>query len=459
VSALRNRRYITAPPESGLLSVDGSWSPGIFQILRSRHDPVRFGERRRQLYGTVGAMRIFGTTMVMATGAEAAEQILLDRGKAFASGSAWELIIGPFFPRGLMLLDSTEHHAHRRIMQSALTSTQTAADFSRLQPEIRKALSVIPPGRMLLYPFFRDLALRLAVETFVAVPLTPAQYDQLAKTFTTTVRAGTSLIRFPIPRSRYARGVTSRRELEDFFRLHLQEKRANATPDLFSRLCHSVVDGYELSDADVVNHMIFLLMAAHDTTQVAMTQLTYRLASNRGWQNRVVEECANLPEELTYENVSAAQVPQLDRVLRESLRMCPPVPAIPRRAIRDTEVIGRFIPAGTRVTIPSLPNHRNEAVWEDPHRFDPDRFLPERLTEVHRFAWCPFGGGVHKCLGMHFALAEIKAVIVQLLRSFELSVPIGYEIPMDYSALPVPKDGLPVTLTPRSSTRILNTPS
>nr|WP_042376518.1 cytochrome P450 [Gordonia alkanivorans] len=448
---MRNRVFVKAPAGSGLQSIEGSWAPSILQLIRLRRDPIRFGALRRKRFGPVGATRLLGAPMVMATGAQAAEEVLVNRDKAFSNGGGWNLVIGPFFPRGLMLLDFDEHRAHRRIMQEAFTPAALRGYFTRLDPVARAAADELAGGQVELYPYFKDLTLRIAAEVFVDVELTDEEYLRLATAFTDTVRAGTTLLRLRIPGSRYARGFAGRRYLEDFFTAHLPAKRAADGSDLFSRLCQATTDdGQRFSDDDVVNHMIFVLMAAHDTTQIALTQLGYQLARHPRWQQRVYDEIASLPQELTYDDLGADRLPVLDRVLRETLRMCTPVPGYPRRAVKDTAILGRYIPAGTRVTVPSLTNHNsNEQVWEHAETFDPDRFLPERFTQVHRFAWTPFGGGAHKCIGMYFAMREITLLYVHLLRRFELSVPSGYTAPMDYSALPIPTDGLPVTLTPR----------
>ncbi len=106
---------------------------------------------------------------------------------------------------------------------------------------------------------------------------------------------------------------------------------------------------------------------------------------------------------------------------------------------------------GTIVTTSSLSGQRDPEFFTNPDMFDPERFCPERAEDkTHRFAWMPFGGGVHKCIGLYFGQMEIKTIMHHLLRGYEWSVPADYELPMDYSALPVPKDKLPpVTLRRR----------
>uniref|UniRef100_UPI0009DB184D cytochrome P450 n=1 Tax=Rhodococcus sp. R1101 TaxID=1170698 RepID=UPI0009DB184D len=96
--------------------------------------------------------------------------------------------------------------------------------------------------------------------------------------------------------------------------------------------------------------------------------------------------------------------------------------------------------------------HHMAEYWPEPERFDPERFADHRREDkVHRYAWEPFGGGVHKCLGMHFAGAEVTAIVHQLLLRFEWYVDPGYVAPLDFTSLPFPSDGQPVDLRLRSA--------
>ena len=93
------------------------------------------------------------------------------------------------------------------------------------------------------------------------------------------------------------------------------------------------------------------------------------------------------------------------------------------------------------------PTQRMEPWWRDPDTFDPERFSDERREDAaHKYAWMPFGGGVHKCIGMHFGSMEVKAIMHQLLLRNTWSIPVGYEPVMDYGTGPFPGDGLPIEL-------------
>jgi cytochrome P450 len=88
-----------------------------------------------------------------------------------------------------------------------------------------------------------------------------------------------------------------------------------------------------------------------------------------------------------------------------------------------------------------------EELWPDPFRFDPERFSEQRREDkVHPYAWVPFGGGAHKCIGLHFAELQVKAILHQAVQRYCWKVAPGYEMPIDATSLPVPADGLPVKL-------------
>lgn len=134
-------------------------------------------------------------------------------------------------------------------------------------------------------------------------------------------------------------------------------------------------------------------------------------------------------------------------MIKEALRLVAPVPALARRTVKDTSVLGHFVPAGTLASAAIGFTHHMEEYWPDPERFDPERFAEHRREDkVHQHAWEPFGTGAHKCIGMRFGTVEIKAIMHQMLQRFRWTVPEGYEMPIDTTALPVPADGMPVTL-------------
>ncbi|MBA2311040.1 MAG: cytochrome P450 [Pseudonocardiales bacterium] len=434
------------PAGSGLAGVPGDRGlPLIGYSVQIQREALAFGRWRYDTYGPVSWGSMFGVRLVGVLGPDGTEAVLVNRDKAF-SQAGWSYFIGPFFRRGLMLLDFTEHHYHRRIMQDAFTRDRLAGYLDAMQPGLAAGVKAWEPAEgFSWYDAMKHLLLRNATDVFVGVELGDRQ-QRIFQAFLDTVRAGLSVVRKPVPGGRWAAGLRGRRVLEEFFSGELPAKRASRDADLFSVLCRArSEDGEQFSDADVVNHMIFLLMAAHDTTTIAMASIGYQLARHPDWQERLRAEVLAAPEQLSYADLDA--LPSVDLVTKESLRLLSPVHVMPRKAVKDTEVLGHHIPAGTFVNVSPWFNHTMGEYWPDPLRFDPERFAEHRREDkVHRYAWAPFGGGVHKCIGMSFGTMQIKATLNQLLRQYRWSVPAGYEMPVDTRALPVPADKLPVRL-------------
>ncbi len=418
----------------------------FFEYLR---DPVALMRRQYDHYGPVAPLHQLGRTWVMLLGPDACGAVLRNPDKAFANAPAWTHLVGPFFHRGLMLLDFEEHHLHRRIMQEAFTRPRLAGYAERQHPAIERGLAAWDAGPAFpTYPAFKQLTLDIAADIFMggAEDHGPEEMARVNRAFVDCVQAAGSIVRKDLPLTRWRRGHRGRRVLDDFLRHYLPARRAERTDDLFSQLCHvESDDGERFSDDDVVDHMVFLMMAAHDTSTSTLTTMVRHLGQQPEWQERCRAEAEALPERPTLAELDSLVA--LPLVMKESLRLTAPVPVVVRQTVKDTEVAGVRIPRGTFCTVALQHTHLMPELWSDPERFDPERFAEGRREDkVHRDAWQPFGGGVHKCLGMVFAGMEVTAVMHHLLRGFEWRVDPGYRPPMDNLALPFPKDGQPVAL-------------
>jgi cytochrome P450 len=440
--------FCVPPRTSTLKAIPGDAGlPLIGHTLGFMRDPIGLMRKRYDTYGPVSWSSVFGLRMIQMLGPDANQFVMLNRGDLFSNHDGWDYFIGRFFHRGIMLLDFEEHRWHRKIMQQAFNKDVLKGYLERMGPHIASGIEDWHSiNQFKVLSEVKQLTLDLATDVFMGYELGP-EADSLNKAFVDTVRAGTAIVRTNVPGLRWSKGLKGRRVLEAFFRKELPAKRASQESDLFSALCHaSTEDGERFSDDDVVNHMIFLMMAAHDTTTITLSTLFYYLAKNPEWQERLrVESRALNKRELDYDDL-----PRLEGIslaMKEALRLCSPVPSLPRKTVKDVEYEGFFIPAGSFINVVPYFTHYMEEYWPDPERFDPERFSPERREDkVHPYAWMPFGGGAHKCIGLHFADLQVKAVLHQVLLNYRWSVPDDYEMPVDTSSLPVPADGLPVKL-------------
>ena len=440
--------FCPLPTQSQLRAVPGDKGlPLIGHTLSFMRDPIGLMRKRYDQYGPVSWTSVFGLKMVQLLGPDANQFVMLNRGDLFSNHQGWDYFIGRFFHRGIMLLDFEEHRWHRKIMQQAFNRDVLKGYLERMGPHIT---SGIAPWNAIadfhVLSAVKQLTLDLATDVFMGYELGP-EADDINRAFVDTVRAGTAIVRTRVPGLRWSKGLKGRKLLEAFFRKESAAKRQSRDSDLFSVLCHAETeDGEQFSDDDVVNHMIFLMMAAHDTSTITLSTLFYYLAKNPQWQERLRKESQALGKTcLEYEDL-----PQLEGIgmaMKEALRLCAPVPSLPRKTVKDVEYEGFFIPRGSFINVVPYFTHYMEEYWPEPETFDPERFSEARREDkVHPYAWVPFGGGAHKCIGLHFAEMQVKAILHQVLLNYRWSVPQDYEMPVDTTSLPVPGDGLPVKL-------------
>ncbi len=425
--------------------------PLVGNTFKLLADPIAFSEGMAARYGLVYRNRALGGTGVNLLGPDANELILFDRDKIFSSEQGWGPLLNMLFPRGLMLMDFDKHRADRKTLSVAFKPEPMRHYATELDAGIQVAIGGWAGQTLRFYDVVKKLTLDLAATSFLGVPL-GAEADRINQAFVDEVQASVSPIRQPWPGTQMRKGVKARAYLVDFFEREIPARRTGDGPDFFSQFCRATDDdGAPLTALAIADHMNFLMMAAHDTITSSATSLVMLLARNPDWQERLREEVAAL-------DPAVPMTEQLDRLVlteyafKESLRMMPPVPSIPRRALKDFSFGGFDIPAGTSVNTGITYTHRMAEYWPDPERFDPLRFTPEASKGRHRFAWVPFGGGAHMCIGLHFATMQMRLLIAHLLTRYRIEAAAGSGDAWQVFPIPRPKDGLPVTFVPLAST-------
>ena len=225
----------------------------------------------------------------------------------------------------------------------------------------------------------------------------------------------------PTPARRRARAaVASMRKVTNDI---LQACRADPTRD--APLVHALIaatdpeTGLSISDDDICNDLLIFILAGHDTTATALTYALWALGHHPDIQDRVAAEAAAIGDrELTPEDVP--RLAYTVQVLHEALRLCPPAAGVGRLALRDIEVDGYRVEAGSLMAVGIYALHRDPAVWDDPLVFDPDRFSPQNSKDRDRWHFIPFAGGARSCIGEHFARLETTLALATIVRATEI---------------------------------------
>src|SRR3982075_2897280 len=289
--------FVGPPKRAALAHIPGDegW-PGIGRTLAVLADPKSEVERMAAKYGHVYRSRVLGETSISVLGPEANELVLFDQTKLFSSTHGWEIILGRLFPRRLMLLYFDEHRLHRRALSVAFKSGPMKSYLAALDAGISERVMRWRqlPGPILFFPEMKQCTLGLAATSFLGAGIGP-EVDEITRAFVDMVAAAVTPIRQPWPGTQMARGVKGRARIVAYFSEQIPIRRAKGGDDLFSQLCRAThEDGALLSTQDIVDHMSFLMMAAHDTLTSSLTSFIGELAANPEWQQKLREEVAGL---------------------------------------------------------------------------------------------------------------------------------------------------------------------
>ncbi len=441
------------PTGSGLRPVVGDAGlPGLGHIIEIFRGGPDYAMRLYRNHGPLFYAHNPGIPVVLALGPDATQIILSNRNRDF-SQQGWGSILGPFFRRGLLLLDFDEHAHHRRIIQQAFTRPKLisyAQHIDRIATAVIADDRVTNNPRFLFYPSAKKLVLKIGAAVLMGRELATDsdEFSTVERSLAAVSRAPGAFIRFPVPPFRWWAAKRGRRLLEQHFAAEIPQRRGVDGDDIFTVLCNAEDEaGNPLTDTDIVNHMVFLMFTA-EPPAATITSMAYWLAAHPDWQDQVRDESSRLGDSpLKFEDLEKLET--LDFVMNESLRLDTPLLVHFRRTVRDTELLGHYLPAGTDVGCWPSMNHRLPELWTAPHRFDPHRFSRPRAEHTrHRYAFTPFGGGAHKCIGMTLGQMEAKIVMHRVLRRYRLELPHpNYRARWDYSSL-VPSDGMPMVLRP-----------
>jgi len=441
--ANRDLRHI--PGEYGWPLVGKTWDMFV--------NPQALFDHHYQKYGPISRISITGNKCVLLLHPDHVQQVLMDREKNFSVKMGWQSVMADFFQGGLVMRDYDEHRLHRGIMQSSFKPPAMREYSVTIQSIVERTVQRwAEQDSISFYAEVKRLLLDIAFQVFCRVDDSESKLPEINRAFTNMMEGALGIVRLDLPGFRYHRGLEGRRYLKRFFLDLIEKKRASGDQDVFGHFCREKTeDGEYYADEDIADHMVFLMLAAHDTTTSAATMAAYHLCNDYPLQSKFATEVAQWPRELDFETVFHS-VNGLIAVFYETIRMHPPVPLFLRRTIRECEIGGVRVPADTMICVPGTYIHRLEDWWHDPNTFTPARFSEEVSEQrKHNFMWVPFGGGAHKCIGMHFARMLFLLTFRELIGKYQIEFAQEGYFPAKLQHFPFtrPLDGLPVRLVER----------
>jgi cytochrome P450 len=441
----------------------GKFPPGPrnFSLPRTHqvaHDPLPLLLGAYEEHGPIFSMRLLHTRVVFMLGPEANHFITVGHPENFhwRESSFGDLI--PLLGDGLLTIDDDYHDRARAIMMPAFHRRQLTASVEAMATEAEAAIAALRPGQVFdFYAWMRNLAMRIAMRALLG--LDP---DGAGKGAAAAEHFERALGLFGIdyqyrllrgPGSPWRRMLSSRQVLDEIVFGEIARRRAapdDERQDILSLLLSARGEaGEAFTDREVRDQVMTLMFAGHDTSTSTLTFMMHELARHPDVLARLqAEQDEVLGGDVPDIDRLEREMPYLEMVLDEVLRLYPPAWIGPRRAVRDFEFGGYTVPEGAYVNYCSWASHRIPEVFPEPEAFIPERFERERKAALPRGAYVPFGGGQRICIGKRFGQTEVKLVATMLLQRLRLDALPGRTMTVRQMPTLSPRGGLKMRVLP-----------
>ncbi|MEV0253420.1 cytochrome P450 [Streptomyces sp. NPDC050732] len=410
--------------------------PLVGHALSMGRRPLEFLGSLPEL-GDLVELRIGSRPAFLPCHPELVQRVLLNA-RVYDTGGPVKEKARPILGNGLITSDWSDHRRQRRLVQPAFHKARIAAYAEVMQEECAAHAASWEAGQPVdVSDAMQGLTARVTARALFSTEMAPDAVVEIQRSLPVMVRGAyrravdpTGLLaRLPLAANReFDRALGRLHALIDGI-ISGYRQAAEDRGDLLSALLNARdEDGSRLSDQEVHDQVMTLLLAGVETTASALTWAWHLLAGHPEVAARLHAE---VDEVLDGRTPTYADIPRLkytQRVFTETLRLYPPAWMFTRAVTEDTELGGHRLPAGTDVLISPYVIHRTPGLFADPETFEPDRWLPERAAEVARGAYLPFGAGSRKCIGDVFGMTEATLALAALASRWRLLPMPGHEV-------------------------------
>jgi cytochrome P450 len=431
--------------------------PVVGSTFDYARDPFRFMDAVRRAYRDIAKFQLGPLDTFILMNPDDVETVLMNDEAQFRKADFQDDALTGLLGDGLLLSTGEHWEQQRDIAQPAFNMGRIAGLVDMMGERTERALDDLPVEE----PFDVQLPLaRLTVGVIVDAMFGVDPDEETIRTVQDNLeplgaRFEPDPVRFltppwvPTPSNREYNDALS--TLEGVVDDLIERRREGGTDgeDFLSRLLRAEAAGDQTTE-QVHNEMMTMLLAGHDTTALTLTYAFFQL----GQRPEVLERLQTEVDEV----LDPGERPEMgdlrdleytERVLKETMRVLPPVYTMFRQSNVDVRLSGYRVPADSLLMVPQWVLHRHPDYWEDPEAFDPGRWTPERVRERHPYAYFPFGAGPRACIGRQFSLVEAKIIMSMALRRFSPELTSDSELDLRPSLTMHPRDPIRVALHER----------
>lgn len=436
---------------------------GVFgNVSDVREDTPNFYCRLARDYGFVARYRLGLDHFILLSHPLDIKRILVDNAKNYSKNVLAFKSLRVAFGDGLVTSEGETWQRHRAMIQPSfkgkalqgfcekfVAATASMVDAWDKRPKQNGSIDIAAE--------LSALTFRIVCSTLLGEQVDQAATHRLGETptiFNRYVDSQVSSI-FPIPFHWRTPGNERMREAlrvfdETVYAIikHAREHPDYAPTSLVSMMLKAQEAGTTLTDRELRDEIVTIMIAGHETTANALAWAFYLLSQHPHIERRLRTELNTVLAGRTPTYQDLKHLPYLHNVLQESMRIFPPVHAIPRLAVADDVLGGYRIPAGTTVFVGLYTVHHHPEFWPNPEGFDPDRFEGRTATtDIEKYSYLPFGAGPRQCIGQVFAMLEAQLIMATVLQRYRLDLVPGHVVTPEPLVTIRPKTGILMHLT------------
>lgn len=333
--------------------------------------------------------------------------------------------LGRYLGKGLLTSNGEYWLRQRRLIQPGFHAEKIRALYSIIQNTVDRFLDNFPTGQQInVYPLMNKLAFRIVIDSLFNVDVPVESQLQLSSFIEEAQELVIKEVRQPYKRWWFELSGEVKRNLKNAERARniirgLIEQRRRSTDthhDLLQMLMDARYEdnGEPMDERQIIDEILILLIAGHETTANALSWTLYLLANHRDELESLRAETRGFTTEQCVTN------DRLNAVIKESMRLYPPAWISDRVALHDDTFENYFISKGTIVVVFYYGLHRDGKYWPEPEKFLPSRFFKNQITKEQLKAYFPFGSGPRLCIGYNFAYAEMVIFLGSFIQRFDM---------------------------------------
>jgi cytochrome P450 len=430
--------------------------PVLGHLRRMRSDPFGFLTRCMGDYGDVVRLHFLRETVHLISHPDHIRYVLQKNWRRYDKRTRSTEMMALILGKGLVTSGGDEWMRQRKLAQPSFHTQKIgvfSAAMTRLAEQLAERWEGIAKRDEVIdvHDEMMGIAIRVLQETLFGLSSDPESVRTVAEAvqylehvaFDRFVSRLTPPIDWPTPVNRRFRSTLE--VLDRILYRHIDSKRRSPGDDLLTMLMEvRDEEGKPLSDRELRDQIVTLLLAGYDTTAATLTWSLYLLSKHPESQRRMNEELRSVLGERAISIDDLPKLPYSRGVIQESMRLYPAVWLMKRRADTDDEIGGYHIPANSGVFVSPWVMHRHPAFWENPEGFDPTRFSKFKAVGHAIPGYLPFGDGPRICIGNAFALTEVQIIMATLVRRFRVELVPGHTASPTPLFAVAPKGGMPM---------------